>query len=35
MGDPRLNGIRSDLGRRDQYDVTVDEMLNCRGPPAG
>jgi pSer/pThr/pTyr-binding forkhead associated (FHA) protein len=32
MSDPRLNGAHLNVGRRDQYDATVDEMLDDRGP---
>jgi hypothetical protein len=32
MSDPRLNGSHLDVGRHDQYDATVDEMLDGRGP---
>ena len=32
MGDHRLNGSHLNVARRDQYDATVDEMLDDRGP---
>jgi pSer/pThr/pTyr-binding forkhead associated (FHA) protein len=32
MSDPRLNGRHLDVARHDQYDATVDEMLDARGP---
>jgi hypothetical protein len=32
MGDPRLNGGHLNVARRDQYDATVDELLDDRGP---
>jgi pSer/pThr/pTyr-binding forkhead associated (FHA) protein len=32
MGDPRLNGSHLDTSRHDQYDASVNEMLDGRGP---
>jgi hypothetical protein len=32
MSDPRLNGSHLNVARRDQYDATVDEVLDDRGP---
>jgi pSer/pThr/pTyr-binding forkhead associated (FHA) protein len=32
MADARLNGNHLNVGRRDQYDAAVDEMLDDRGP---
>jgi hypothetical protein len=35
MSDPRLNGSHLDVARHDQYDATVDELLDDRGPLTG
>ena len=32
MSDPRLNGSHLEVARHDQYDATVDELLDDRGP---
>jgi hypothetical protein len=32
VSDPRLNGSHLSVARRDQYDATVDDMLDDRGP---
>jgi pSer/pThr/pTyr-binding forkhead associated (FHA) protein len=32
MSDPRLNGSHLDVARHDQYDATVDDLLDERGP---
>jgi pSer/pThr/pTyr-binding forkhead associated (FHA) protein len=35
MSDPRLNGSHLDVARLDQYDATVNELLDDRGPETG
>lgn len=35
MSDPRIGGGHLSIGRHDQYDAAIDDMLDARGPLTG